>query len=269
MFPTELAELRDRCGAVASGEPSSCTDDELCEAALLVVAARAALDAVELHVPAELESRQVCDREFGLSTASWLADQSHAASGGVATRVKVATKLRAHLGEVDEALSDGRISFDHARLLADAANPRLVDQVVEHQADLLEPAEHLPFTVWRRLVTELTTLWDEDGGYDPARDVTCNRVHLDPVGDTVALSGELVGEHALIVTRTIEAETDRLWRQYQHDHQLCPELEMPTRAALRALALANICRRSQASEPGSRSRRRRHPRGRDGERSRD
>lgn len=167
MFPAELVELRDRCGAMASVESSSCTDDQLCEAARLLVAARAALDAVELHVLAELEAREVCDREYGLSTASWLADQTHAVRSAVVARVKVANKLRIHLHEADAALSEGRITFDHARTLVDAANPRVLDQVAQHQAELLDPAERLPYTVWRRLVTELTELWDEDGGYDP------------------------------------------------------------------------------------------------------
>ena len=228
---------------------SECCDDELCQAALVLVSARAALDAVELHVLAELDARQVCDREFGLSTASWVGDKAHVARGGVATRVRVATKLRAHLGEVDAALSEGRISFDHAKTLADTANPRILDRVVGHQAELLQPAEHLPFTVWRRLVTELTTLWDEDGGYDPARDITRNHLHLNPVSDTVAVSGELVGEAALTVSQVLEAETDKLLRRYQHDHGLCADLELPSRSTLRALALADICRRASGTEP--------------------
>jgi Domain of unknown function (DUF222)/HNH endonuclease len=250
MFSAELAEVRDRCRSMATVTRAACTDDDLCQAAVMVASARAALDALELHVLAQLEARQVCDREFGLSTASWVADQAHVPRGGVATRVKVGTRLRSHLSQVDAALSRGRISFDHARTLADAANPRILDRVAEHQTELLEPAEHLSFTLWRRLVTELTTLWDEDGGYDPDRDLTRNHLHLNPVGDTTALSGELVGEVALTVTQVLDAETDKLWRRYQHDHERCPDLELPSRSTLRALALADICRRASGTEPG-------------------
>ncbi len=249
MFLAELVEVRDRCRSMATASRPECSDDDLCQATLVLATARAALDAIELHLLAELEARQVCDREFGLSTTSWVADQAHVPRGGVATRVKVGTRLRSHLSRVDAALSRGRISFDHARTLADAANPRILDRVAERQTELLEPAEHLPFTLWRRLVTELTTLWDEDGGYDPARDLTRNHLHLNPVGDSAALTGELVGEVALTVTQVLDTETDKLWRRYQHDHELCPDLELPSRSTLRALALADICRRASGTEP--------------------
>jgi hypothetical protein len=60
----------------------------------------------------------------------------------------------------------------------------------------------------------------------------------------------LVGEIALTVSQAIETETDRLWRRYQADHDQTPDLPVPSRPTLRALALAEICRRAQGHEPG-------------------
>ncbi len=82
------------------------------------------------------------------------------------------------------------------------------------------------------MVAELAALWDQDGGYDPAADLTRNRLNLNAVGDTTAVSGELVGEAALTVSEVIERETDKLRRRYQHDHdhEQAPELEIPSRA---------------------------------------
>ena len=244
---------------MATAPPSSCTDDELCEAALLVASVRACrMPSTCMCWPSSSVAR-CATAKYGLSTASWVADHVHVARGGVATRVKVANKLRAHLGEVDAALSDGRISFDHARALADAANPRIVERVAQHQTELLQPAEHLPFAVWRRLVTELTTLWDEEAATTPLATslaTTCTSTRrATPWSSPASWSAR----PRSIVTQTIEAETDELWRRYQRDHELCPELELPTRAALRALALASICRRAARGRARPWSRGRRHP----------
>ncbi len=246
----EAEQVAESCRGAAGTDVSFASDDELCQTAIVLEAARAALDAAQLHVLGELEVRGVCDRRFGVGTASWLAEHAKSARPDVASRVKLATKLRAGLGQVDEALSDGRITLDHARAIADAANPRIAETVIDHQGELIEAAQHAPFAIWRRMVAELAALWDQDGGYDPVADLTRNRLNLNAVGDSTAISGELVGEAALTVSEVIEREADKLWRRYQRDHEQAPELEIPSRATLRALALVEICRRSQGSEPG-------------------
>lgn len=243
-------ELVERCRKAAGTDVSFASDAVLCAAAVELEAGVAALQAAQLHVLAELESRELCDRQFGLSTGSWLADRARLPHGLARSRVRTATKLRRALDQVDDALSDGRISFDHAKALADAANPRITDHVTEHQSELVDHAQHAPFAIWRRNLAEQCELWDQDGGYDPARDRARNRLHLTPVGDTLAVTGELVGETAVIVDQVIERAADRLFRQYHRDHELAPDCELPPRATLRAEALADICRRSEGTEPG-------------------
>ena len=246
-----LHELADRSRQVARAEVSAASDEALCAAAVELEAVRAVVDAAQLHVLGELEARGVCDREVGLGTASWLAERTHANRSAAATRVRLATKLRAGLDAVDAALSDGRITFDHARVLADAANPRIADQVADHQHELVDHAQRAPFAIWRNALAARCELWDQDGGYDPARELARNRLHLDPVGDTVSVSGELVGEAALTATQILERTTDVIWRRFQRDHDEAPELEIPARSTLRALALVELLRLGAGNESGS------------------
>ena len=245
----DVAGVAEQCRRAAAVDVTLAADHELCQAAVALESARAALDAAQLHVLAELEIRGVCDREFGLGTASWVAERTHAPRPAMASRVKLGTTLRDGLEQVDACLSEGRIGLDHARVLADAANPRIADTVRDRQGELVDTAQRAPFPIWRRMVTELVALWDQDGGYDPAADLTRNQLHLRPVGDTTAISGELAGETALTILQVLDRETDKLWRRHQHDHEHAPELAVPPRATLRALALADICRRSQGTEP--------------------
>ena len=246
----EAVDLAERCRKAAGVDVSFASDAELCAAAVELEAGLAALQAAQLHVLAELETREVCDRQFGLSTASWLADRTRLPRGVAASRVRVATKLRRQLDGVDGALSDGRIGLDHAKAMAESANPRIADRVADHQGQLVDHAQHAPFAIWRRTLAELCELWDQDGGYDPARDRARNRLHLNPVGDTMVVSGELVGETALVVGQAIEREADQLFHRYHRDHELTPDCEMPSRATLRAEALADLCRRAQGTQPG-------------------
>ena len=200
---------------------------------------------------AELEVRGVCDREFGLATASWLADRTHGSRPHVAARVRVGTKLRT-LTEVDAALSAGQITFEHARALADAANPRIADDVAACQDQLIDLAGRAPFAIWRRQLSVLVDLLDEDGGYDPDRELARNHLHVHRVsGDQAMLSGELVGEAALVFSQAVEAEADVLFRQYRNDHEQGAIATIPRRSTLLALALVSLCRKAQATDAGT------------------
>src|SRR5258705_9510272 len=61
------------CRAAAAIDERGCCDDELIDLARSFEAARAALDAGEAKVLAELDVRAVTDRCFGHTTGSWLA----------------------------------------------------------------------------------------------------------------------------------------------------------------------------------------------------
>jgi len=241
-----LAELARK----AAGTDVSFADDaELLAAAVELESARAALDAAAGHVLGELDARGVCDRDFGLSTVSWLAHHTHRSRPVIAGRVKTAAKLR-RLGVVDDALADGVISAEHARVVVDAANPRIAPQITDLQPDLVELAQRCPFVAWRRHVTELAELLDQDGGYDPNTDLARNHLHVHPLGvDGIKLTGQLFGEHALSFTHQLETETDRLWRRHHNDADTTSDLPVPSRATLRALALVELLRHGTTRDP--------------------
>jgi hypothetical protein len=158
--------------------------------------------------------------------------------------------LRYPFGDVAVALAAGTVTFDHARTLVHAANPRVIDQLADLQVTLIERAADRPFAVWRSELLALVELLDADGPFDPDRELARNRLHLsEPAPGEVLLSGMLVGEHALVFTEAVRTEADRLWRRLVADHVECPELAMPARATIDALAMIDVIRRGLTADP--------------------
>jgi len=241
----ELAELTRKAAGADCG---LATDVELGDAVGWVAVARAGLDAFEAHLLAELDVRGVCDREFGSPTLWWVTSQTRAPRAVVAARLRLGARLRFPLGLTDEALIEGRITSDHARVLADAAaNPRIADDIAALQGELIDRAQSTNFRVWRHQMAVLVELLDQDGAFDPDRELARNHMNLRPHGDgSVSFSGELVGEAALSFTQLLEAETDRRWRAQRADHDECPELAVPDRSTLRALAMVDLMAKGSA-----------------------
>jgi hypothetical protein len=233
--------LREDCVKAAGAEVEFASDDELLSGAVDVATARAALDAAECHLLGELEARKVCDRQFGSVTATWLAHVTRGDRRSVSARVKVGAKLRSTLGAVDDALSCGSISFDHARTMVADGNPRVSDQIADEQDDWVARAQDRPFKVWRGELRCRVELLDQDGPFDPNAALARNAMTLTPLGgDGIAFRGELTGPLAAAFKQMVEAKADELFRRFDRDHQDCPELEMPTRKTLLALALAEL-----------------------------
>ncbi|HEX7442798.1 MAG TPA: DUF222 domain-containing protein [Acidimicrobiales bacterium] len=206
----DVVELEELHRKAAGNDLTLASDAELLGAVATMARARATFDAAELHLLAEIETRGVCDREFGLSTASWLAERTRGSRPVLAGRVNTAVKLR-RLAVIDSAWCAGVITSDHVRVVVDAANPRVFDQFVALQAELVDAAANEPFVAWKRDVGGLAELLDADGGYDPSKDLCRNHLHVRPLGsDGVAVSGELFGEHAMSFTTLLAAATDRL-----------------------------------------------------------
>ena len=114
-----------------------------------------------------------------------------------------------------------------------------------NQQLLLGLADRCRFEVWRAEVRALAAMWDQDGGYDPNEDIASNKLSYGSTIDGLtSLAATLTGDNAEVVTQAIEAEADALFRQARSDHETCPELEVPSRATLRALALTGLIRRA-------------------------
>ena len=246
------ATTEEPCPPGVRFDAAAVSDGELLAAAVALEAQRTAMDALEVAVLAELDRRGVCDREHGLTTGAWLARETRLPPGVARQRVKVATTLTVGLPEVAAALAAGQIGWDHARVLAGAAIPRLADTVAGLQRELLDLAAGTGFGWWHTQVRGLIDLIDTDGGHDPADDETRNSLTLAATFQGLThVSGKLAGDTGETVRHSIDTVADELFRRCTRDHDHTPDLPVPRRATLRALALAEICRRALATDPAT------------------
>ncbi|MGZ4693329.1 MAG: DUF222 domain-containing protein [Acidimicrobiales bacterium] len=246
----DAADLTERCWRAAKTDLAGASDDELLEAAVQLQRARAAFDAAEAHVLAELDVRGVCDRRYGHPTARWVARETLVAPGSVRRRVVTGRWLR-QLPHADEALTDGRISFDHAhQLTAAVANPRIAEPIVAAHEPLIDYAQRASFRAFQTEMRAVVQRWDLDGGYDPDRELARNRIHLTELPDGVlGFKGEAVGEHALLLRQALEREADAQFRRHERDHDATgAELPMPPRSTLMALGLIELVRKGLARD---------------------
>lgn len=245
----DLVAITEQSRKAADADASLCSDDELLDAVLGLEEARRLIDAAEGHALAELEARGVCDAGFGSSTRSWLAREAMLPSVVARNRVKTGVALAGPLSAVDEALIDGRIGFEHARVLAEAASGRVAEQVIDLQEALLDLAADTLFEWWRRDVLGIVDLLDQDGGHDRNKDLHRNKLTVARTFDGIThVAGTLTGEHGEIARQAIDAKADELFRRFSADREHCPELTIPDTATLRALAFVELCRLGQATD---------------------
>lgn len=210
-------------------------------------ALRRLLDAAEGRRLAELDRRDATARRHGLVTHRWLAREAMVPASVAKARVRVGTALAGRFGAVEAAVEGGRVSWEHARAIVDAANPRVLDEVAELQEGLVGLAQACVFERWRRELSGIVAMVDTDGGHDPAGDDERTTLRISPLLDGVAtLSGVLAGEDAVVVHDTIEAIADELYRAARADHEACADVPIPSRAVLRARAMVEVCRRGRA-----------------------
>ena len=220
--------------------------DELRSVLASVAVMRRHLDAVEAHVLAAVHSGDATDRAEGLATSTWLSREAGVSVRVAKQRLHVALQLQRHLIDVDSALADGRISWEHARVLAEATNERNAEAMAGASGRFIELAQSMVFAKWRAKVLAYAALMDPDGTHDP-NDESRNRLTLSPSDRFMLLRGELTGDDALLVETAVNQVADELFRDAVRDHNASGgELPVPERATLRALALVELCRRGLA-----------------------
>jgi hypothetical protein len=221
-------------------------DDTLSAAVGDLETARRALDAATAHVVAELDSRGTTDRAEGLTTRHWLGWHHGLPRNEAASRVRIGAFLRHH-HTIDAALADGRLSVDHARLLARLTTPRVAAVVAAIQEQLIDLAAGVRYETWAREVRALLDLADTDGGHDPRPEE--NRLTLsDGLDGTLHLHADLTGHWALDARAALDAEADRLFHAHCRDAATTGgELPVPPRHVLLAMAFVELCRRGRAA----------------------
>jgi hypothetical protein len=226
--------------AAAAADP-----ERLTSRALELERRRVALEAEEAVVLAELDARGTTLAEHGHHTAAWLAHEASLPAGVAKVRLGVARKLRSLLPAVLDALTSGRIGWEHARVIVDAANPRIADIVADNQELLLSLADRCRFEQWQAEVRGLARMWDQDGGYDPDEDPDNDRLTYGRTLDgLLTLAVTLTGDSAEVVEQAIEAKTDELFRRAVAEEQQFPELAVPSRRTLRAQAFTELIRQA-------------------------
>jgi hypothetical protein len=242
------SELRAAAQALVAVDTTAATDTELMSTVLGIEAARRLLDAAQCAALAELDARGSTDLAEGMRTDRWLAHHAELPASVASARVKVGRSLRSTLPDVAEQLAEGRIGFEHARVLAEACSPRIEEPFAAAAALLAEGADGCVFDVWRREVAAFAALLDQDGPHDPGDDVTRNRLSkATALEGSHRLRAELVGLHGETVFQTIDAIADELFHRFHRDEQQCSgELRCPSRATLEALALVEMARRARS-----------------------
>ncbi len=223
------------------------TVDDLAEGVVALERMRALLDVSEARLLAELDARDATDREFGLRTSMWVARETKVPKRVARDRVRVANALRPRFGEVEAAVLDGRLSWDHAKAISDAGNSRIIDDLTAIQHVLIDLAAGVGYDQWRGEVTNLIKVLDPDGR-DPDDDRSTISMGTTLDGAT-KIAGMLYDETALIVTEAVNAKADELTRRYVREHDDHPEIAIPARGQIVAEALRDLIRLALGTDP--------------------
>ncbi|MFM7065178.1 MAG: DUF222 domain-containing protein, partial [Actinomycetes bacterium] len=241
----DLVPLSESAGKAAAFDVAGASDDELLAMVPLLEQARRAVDAALGSSLAELDVRGTTDERFGHRTANWFANAVGCPRSEAKRRVQVGRRL-ARLEVVRAALADGDVSFEHARVLSDLATPRNEQVVARLQDELVGLAAVLPFERWRTEVQGLVDLADADGGFRPGPE--SSTLHMTTgFGGSVELAGTLTALDGAALRQAVEAEADRLALACRRNVQAGVLEAVPTRAELRARALAELVRQGVAA----------------------
>ena len=250
--PASLARVLVAAAGRALAAAAQLAADELDDATLADVVLgverlRRAVDATESHALAELHDRGTTDRSTGLATSQWLAREAALPHGVARERLRIANRLSSDLGVVDDALSAGRIGAEHARAVADAVNERNAAALSHELPDLLDRAPDTVFADWRADLAARAELLDDRRPVRPER-----RARPQP---TPALPHHRPDDAARRAHRRARPCRARIARCTSRTscsastpatHELDPDLQVPSRPTLLALALEEACRRALA-----------------------
>lgn len=204
------------------------------------------LDGYQLRIAATLETRAACVQETGLKTTGWFALHGNMSRTEAKHRVQTANKLQRIMPNVVDAVTDGRLSFEHAKIMARATNSRIEQEMAQASEFFIKAAENQSVDAWRRDVQAFAELVDEDGGYDPNRDIERNKLRCRASGSSIKITGELHGEIAQTAQQALNRMADEMFRKFTNDREVESSLEVPPRSTLMALGFVELCRRGRA-----------------------
>jgi hypothetical protein len=206
--------------------------------------------AASMRLLGALDDDAAPDSRFGMTVPVFCEHRHGRNRDVVRSRMITGRRLATRMPMVFAALRAGTLATDRAEVIARAVNARNEEALASAQKSLLDLAAAEPlFKVFKALVMDLARYADADGGHDP--DPPKSRARCKRSGDEVSWEATFVGADGATFEQLVEAETDRLWRAWQRDHEQCPELEVPTRTELRAKATLELVRRGAAADPSN------------------
>ncbi len=240
-FTSVLTAAQDAAKGMATWDPAVFTGSELCSIATQVEKTRRFMDATSTHVLAELDARGFTDSTHGMRTAAWLAREASLSNTNTKNRVRTANKLQKHFPKISEALTNGDISYEHAKDIINATNPRIINQLADLSEDILGSIPNTTYEKWKQQLSSLVELLDQQGGHRPGDAITDNilRMHRG-LDNTLFIDAQLTGSHALSIEHALNCQADQLFKQLSKDSQLTTDLPVPDRKTLLALALSNL-----------------------------
>ena len=225
---------------VAAFDVAGASDDELLQLVPLLAQAQRVVDAALGSSLGELDVRSTTDERFGHRTAAWFASTVNCSRAEARRRVQVGRRL-ARLELVRDALAEGDVSFDHARVRSELAVPRNAEVVARLQAEIVGLARVLPFERWRAEVQGLVDLADDDGGFRPGPESSTLRMTTG-FGGSLEMAGTFTALDGAALRAAVEARADRLGLQFRLGVKAGTLDAVPTRAELLAQALAELVR---------------------------
>jgi hypothetical protein len=229
--------------------------DEFCadERADALRALDEARSSLEAHFSRELRDfASIANlREVGVASASgWLVAATGTTRRDAGRRATLANTL-AELPLLDEAMCEGEVPVEAARVIARALNPRtrhLFD--VFTQAAFVDAAKHLPLDQLANDVEHWLDVVDSDG--PEPDDPTTDTLHAGHVGDRVRLRGDLSRETGIGLLAALDEEMAKIRAAEPRD----PDGSLPWRpeSNRRAQALSDLVGRGAAA-PDSTTRR--------------
>jgi hypothetical protein len=248
MFDSVTAAL----GVANDLDPKALTDRQLADGLVALERARALLDAVSSKVLAAFEQRGIYGHDGAVSASAWVEHRARTSGGMARRRVKVARALQ-YLALVREAVSQGRLTFEHAALFAAAQVPATEAAMQRDEAALVAHAEELSVDAFARLIRRWRELADVDGSHDQATDRARRFLRMSSTLDgTWIISGRLDAASGAIVFDALEGISEELYRGEERDFVQDADDGRPRLPSQRrADALVELTRRAAVADAQS------------------
>ena len=210
--------------------------------------ARRTLDAAMVTGLARMDRDGTVKSRTGLAAGVWLGNET---SGSLPSgrRMGRCGAMLERFSRFAAALAAGRVSVEHVEVLCAVSNPRILDQLVDAEATIVELALHSTFAEYRSGMRQIAALLDDDGAEPDCSDR--DRLTITRAADgTLHLRGMFSGDHAATIETALRDETNRQFRQATNDADAGAG-SVPEPATLRARAFVELIRRSLTHVPGS------------------